>query len=224
MSLVRFINDRNRSGEELAAIINYCSRNGTLTEDMMEGVGVLKDAVFLQMKVAKALWHRESGKQYQHIVVSCDSAVSDKAKAHRVGYQVAQFFEDFQSLIYTHTDTNNLHSYIIVNTVNIKTGKKLSLSRKDFYNFIRYANQIFLQNGLPAVGEKNFQRWISDFCEDEEELDDYEDFDDSFDNILRESRELENVTGISRILHFEDEEAELKDIYRFIHRIGQREK
>lgn len=161
MSLIRFVNDRNRSGEELAAIINYCSRNGTLSEDMLGGVGMLKEAAFLQMKVVKALWHQESGKQYQHIVVSCDSAVLDKDKAHRIGYQIAQFFEEYQSMVCTHTDTSNLHSHIIVNTVNTKTGKKLSLSRKDFYNFIRYANQIFLQNGLPAVGEKNFQRWIS---------------------------------------------------------------
>lgn len=224
MSLVRTINDRNRTAGALENVINYCSRNGKLQSDMINGVGIQNKAVYLQMKVLKKLWHQEDGKQYQHIVVSCDSALDDKDTACKIGVEIAQFFDEYQTIVYTHTDTNNLHSHLIINTVNAKTGKKLALSRTDFHSFIQHSNEVFMKNGLPAIGEKNFQGWSNSFSEDDMDFDDYDDSEDSFDEILQVSKELEKATGITRVFHFEDEEQELMEIFRYINRVKERKR
>lgn len=73
-------------------------------------------------------------RKYYHFKLSC--ARKDNVKpeeAHRYAEEVAEkLFGDCECVIATHTDTQTIHSHIIVNAVNPITGKKLQFSPKEY--------------------------------------------------------------------------------------------
>jgi len=73
-------------------------------------------------------------RKYYHFKLSC--ARQDNVSpqdAHRFAEEVAtRLFQDYECVLATHTDTETVHSHIIVNAVNPLTGKKLQFSTKDY--------------------------------------------------------------------------------------------
>lgn len=226
MSIIKFINDQNRTSYELRAVLDYCSRKNTLKSDRIDRIGLLKSDVLRQMQIAKRLFHQEGGKQYQHLVISNDDNIGDIALVQKNAVQIAKYFYDFQIVAYTHEDTNNLHTHIVINTVNMSTGKKLILYKKDFNNFIKYANKIFKKNGLNPIYNGNVLQWNrEDFQMDPAEYDtDYDYYEEevvlenneeyNVRTIRMQSYQIDQITGIRRPIYLMDEEDELFDILR----------
>lgn len=73
-------------------------------------------------------------RKYYHFKLSC--ARQDNLtpqEAHKFAEEVAaKLFQDYECVLATHTDTDTVHSHIIVNAVNPLTGKKLQFSPKDY--------------------------------------------------------------------------------------------
>ena len=73
-------------------------------------------------------------RKYYHFKLSC--ARKDNVtprRAHDFAEEVAEaFFKNYECVIATHTDTQTVHSHIIVNAVDPITGKKLQFSQKDY--------------------------------------------------------------------------------------------
>lgn len=215
MSIIRFINDRNRKASQLRGILRYATREGTIERQYVSGMGINPDTAFEEMIAAKRMFHQEEGKQYLHLVVSCDQIMQQPDIMNQIGKEFANFYADYQVLMVTHTDKKNLHSHLVINSVNMQTGKKLSQKRKDFWKFLKYANQIFANYGLSQIGAEQLYQVVFD-----EELDflddDYEDFDDL---IHEELEELQAKCGVRRPLYFMDEEQERQDVLRSIERM-----
>lgn len=73
-------------------------------------------------------------RKYYHFKLSCARKDNVTAQqAHLYAEEVAQrLFESCECVIATHTDTQTVHSHIIVNAVHPITGKKLQFSQKDY--------------------------------------------------------------------------------------------
>ena len=73
-------------------------------------------------------------RKYYHFKLSCarkDNVTPEKA--HAYAEEVAEaFFKNYECVIATHTDTQTVHSHIIVNAVDPITGKKLQFSQKEY--------------------------------------------------------------------------------------------
>lgn len=73
-------------------------------------------------------------RKYYHFKLSCarkDNVTPEKA--HAYAEEVAEaFFKNYEYVIATHTDTQTVHSHIIVNAVDPITGKKLQFSQKEY--------------------------------------------------------------------------------------------
>lgn len=73
-------------------------------------------------------------RKYYHFKLSC--ARKDNVtprRAHDFAEEVAEaFFKNYECVIATHTDTETVHSHIIVNAVDPITGKKLQFGQKDY--------------------------------------------------------------------------------------------
>ena len=83
-------------------------------------------------------------RKYYHFKVSC--ARQDKVspqQAHRYAEELAEkLFRDYECVIATHTDTQTIHSHIIVNAVDPITGKKLQFNNQEYVNMKDEANRI----------------------------------------------------------------------------------
>ena len=73
-------------------------------------------------------------RKYYHFKLSCARKDNvTQRRAHDFAEEVAEaFFKNYECVIATHTDTETVHSHIIVNAVDPITGKKLQFSQKDY--------------------------------------------------------------------------------------------
>ena len=89
-------------------------------------------------------------RKYYHFKLSCARSDNVTAQqAHRYAEEVAQkLFESCECVIATHTDTQTIHSHIIVNAVHPITGKKLQFSQKDYVAMKDEVNRIGTEHGF----------------------------------------------------------------------------
>ena len=89
-------------------------------------------------------------RKYYHFKLSCARSDNVTAQqAHRYAQEVAEkLFESCECVIATHTDTQTVHSHIIVNAVHPITGKKLQFSQKDYVAMKDEVNRIGKENGF----------------------------------------------------------------------------
>lgn len=113
-----------------------------LTKDIVNGDGIFvldllnsRDAEQFE-DTAKRFGKGEKfeERKYYHFKLSCDR--KDKVspqEAHIYAEELtAILFRDCECVIATHTDTDTVHSHIVVNAVHPVTGKKLRITRKDY--------------------------------------------------------------------------------------------
>lgn len=83
-------------------------------------------------------------RKYYHFKLSCARSDNVTAQqAHRYAEEVAEkLFESCECVIATHTDTQTVHSHIIVNAVHPITGKKSQFSQKDYVAMKDEVNRI----------------------------------------------------------------------------------
>ena len=73
-------------------------------------------------------------RKYYHCKLSCarqDNVSPEKAHAYAEEL-TAKLFQNYECVIATHTDTQTVHSHIIVNAVDPITGKKLQFNKQEY--------------------------------------------------------------------------------------------
>lgn len=92
-------------------------------------------------------------RKYYHFKLSCDR--KDKVspqEAHIYAEELtAILFHDCECVIATHTDTDTVHSHIVVNAVHPVTGKKLRITRKDYTAMKDEANRLGKEMGFSEI-------------------------------------------------------------------------
>ena len=95
--------------------------------------------------------------KYYHFKLSC--ARKDNVtprRAHDFAEEVAEaFFKNYECVIATHTDTETVHSHIIVNAVDPITGKKLQFGKAEYAAMKDEVNRIGKEHGYT---ETNFRK------------------------------------------------------------------
>ena len=88
-------------------------------------------------------------RKYYHFKLSCarkDNVTS--RRAHDFAEEVAEaFFKNYECVIATHTDTETVHSHIIVNAVDPITGKKLQFGKAEYAAMKDEVNRIGKEHG-----------------------------------------------------------------------------
>lgn len=88
-------------------------------------------------------------RKYYHFKLSCARRDNlSPQMAHRFAEEVAErLFKDYECVLATHTDTDTVHSHIIVNAVNPLTGKKLQFSPKEYVAMKDEVNNLGKEHG-----------------------------------------------------------------------------
>ncbi len=89
-------------------------------------------------------------RKYYHCKLSCarqDNVTPEKAHAYAEEL-TAKLFQNYECVIATHTDTQTVHSHIIVNAVDPITGKKLQFNKQDYVKMKDEANRIGKKYGF----------------------------------------------------------------------------
>ncbi|HDH6156287.1 TPA: relaxase/mobilization nuclease domain-containing protein, partial [Staphylococcus aureus] len=105
-------------------------------------------------KQTRALYGKENGVQAHTVIQSFKPGEVTAKECNKIGLELAKkIAPDYQVAVYTHTDKEHYHNHIIINSVNLETGKKYQ-SNKEQRDFIKKANdQLCEERGL-SVPEK----------------------------------------------------------------------
>ena len=92
-------------------------------------------------------------RKYYHFKLSCDRKDHvDAEQAHIFAQELAaRLFGDCECVIATHTDTQTVHSHIIVNAVNPLTGKKLHFTTGEYTAMKDEANRLGEELGFSTL-------------------------------------------------------------------------
>lgn len=89
-------------------------------------------------------------RKYYHCKLSCarqDNVSPEKAHAYAEEL-TSKLFQNYECVIATHTDTQTVHSHIVVNAVDPITGKKLQFNKQDYVKMKDEANRIGKKYGF----------------------------------------------------------------------------
>lgn len=150
MAVTKFLSRKTR----LDTIIKYIM-NGEKTEKMMyvSGVNCNPNTAIQQMQDTKKRYNKESGIISYHLIQSFEGKEVSPEKCHELGLQYAKeiFGDDYEFVVATHLNTDNVHNHIVVNSVSFKSGNKF-YSNRETKDFIRITSDfICKENGLSVL-------------------------------------------------------------------------
>lgn len=102
------------------------------------------------------IWNKAQSpksRKYYHFIhsFSPNDNISPE-RAHRLTEELCRkFFPHSEVVIATHTDTNHIHSHIVINSVNFDNGKMLQISPKRYTAIKDYSNEIAERENLTVV-------------------------------------------------------------------------
>lgn len=154
---------------ELKNAINYIFDPEKTCDHLTYSIGVEKKSAYEDMRFLKELYCKTTGRQYLHWVLSHDKDVPLKT-VEGVNLEVLELIgNEFQVVAATHTNTQNLHTHFVLNSVKVSDGKKFSQSRRDMLMFRQEVNEVLKSNGLKPI-EKIEAFEMSDQVEEVEVL------------------------------------------------------
>lgn len=152
MSIVKFVNAKNRCLSQLNSAIKYITNEKKAPAGFISQTGLSADFAFADMLTLKVLFGKTSGRQYIHFIVSFDENVS-ATDAFHIGCEILSYFRGkYQVLMSTHTNTDNNHLHYIINSVGFN-GYKFRQSKRKLQTLKDWINEILEQNGLNPVGK-----------------------------------------------------------------------
>src|SRR5699024_884317 len=125
--------------------INYAEKRATVKDGLNCDVEYAKSS----FKHLRALYGKENGVQGHTIIQSFKPGEVTEQQCNELGLQLArEIAPDYQVAVYTHNDKEHIHNHIIINSVNIDTGKKYQ-SNKAQRELVKQKNdEICREHGL----------------------------------------------------------------------------
>ena len=149
------------SKANIKRIIHYVTQDKKTNVNLISGKDCMAESCLEEMLYTKNLYHKNSGRQYIHIIQSFDPKDNLSAEqVHNVGIKLANTFNGFQVLVATHIDKNHLHNHLVINSVSFENGYKIQMSKKDLQYIKDYSDKLCLEIGASVIPKKEKTNYI----------------------------------------------------------------
>ena len=149
------------SKANIKRIISYVTQDKKTNASLITGKDCLAESCLEEMLYTKNLYHKNSGRQYIHVIQSFDPKDNLSAEqVHNVGIKLANTFNGFQVLVATHIDKNHLHNHLVINSVSFENGYKIQMSKKDLQYLKDYSDKLCLEIGASVIPKKEKTNYI----------------------------------------------------------------
>ena len=143
------------------AIQQYLLQEKKLRNSFISGSQVRARNFGKQFDQVQQLYGKTTGRRYYHYILSFSPEETQQLsprEVHQMGVELAEEFfgkQGYQFAVVTHTDTDHLHDHIVVNAVNLETGKKLHTSRQDLKQIKSRVNELCQSRGLQPIPQRS---------------------------------------------------------------------
>ena len=149
------------SKANIKRIISYVTQDKKTNVNLISGKDCMAESCLEEMLYTKNLYHKNSGRQYIHIIQAFDPKDNLSAEqVHNVGIKLANTFNGFQVLVATHIDKNHLHNHLVINSVSFENGYKIQMSKKDLQYIKDYSDKLCLEIGASIIPKKEKTNYI----------------------------------------------------------------
>ncbi len=147
----------------LGSVIAYCSQEKKTAYEngrLISAINCLPETALKDFVSTKERFNKTDGRQFCYAIQSFGDGVKlDPVLAHSIAREWAErCYPDHEIFIATHLDTDNIHSHIVINSVNCVNGKKIHQNGDDIKRMRSINDEICMKYDLPICSPKQKQK------------------------------------------------------------------
>lgn len=162
--------DKKYLDEDLYNALRYVENDDKTDKKMyVSGINCPTKRAYQYMMATKQRYGKLGGNVAYHGYQSFKSGEVTPEEAHEIGLETARrmWGKDYEIVVTTHLNTDNLHNHIVVNSVSFRTGRKSENHISDHYKLREISDEICRERGksvLPPskfTGSRKKEYWIN---------------------------------------------------------------
>lgn len=140
------------STKSTARAINYAEKRAVEKSGLNCDVDYAKSS----FKATRELYGKTGGNEGHVVIQSFQPGEVDPKKCNELGLELAQkIAPNHQVTVYTHDDKDHIHNHIVINAIDLETGKKFNNNKKALHDVRRANDEVCKAHGLSVVTEQN---------------------------------------------------------------------
>lgn len=134
--------------------INYAEKRAVEKSGLNCDVDYAKSS----FKASRELYGKTDGNQGHVIIQSFKPGEVTPEQCNQLGLALAEkLAPNHQVAVYTHADTDHVHNHIVINSIDLETGKKFNNNKKALRNVRDFNDEVCIEHGL-SVPNKDTAR------------------------------------------------------------------
>ena len=151
--------DQKYVDKDLYAALQYVVNDKKTDERMyVSGINCNAGRAYERMMATKKRFGKTGGNVAYHGYQSFQTDEVTPEEAHKIGLETARrmWGSDYEIVVTTHLNTDNLHNHFVVNSVSFKTGRKFENHISDHYRLREISDAVCLEYGKSVLKEADF--------------------------------------------------------------------
>lgn len=144
---------------DLAAALEYAENDDKTDKKMyVTGINCITEKAYEQMTATKQRYGKLGGNVAYHCFQSFCTGEVTPEEAHQIGLETARAMwgNDYEIVVTTHLNTDNLHNHMVVNSVSFRTGRKFENHISDHHRLREISDEICRERGKSVLENSNF--------------------------------------------------------------------
>ena len=145
--------------EDLYSALRYASNDEKTDKKMyVSAINCPKQLAYETMMDTKRRYGKLGGNVAYHGYQSFKTGEVTPQEAHTIGMETAQrmWGDDYEIVVTTHLNTDNIHNHIVVNSVSFRTGRKFENHISDHYRLREISDAVCQEYGKSVLKNAKF--------------------------------------------------------------------
>ncbi len=151
--------DKKYLDEDLYVTLRYAENDKKTDQTMyVSAINCPKQRAYQCMMTTKQRYGKFGGNVAYHGYQSFKTDEVTPDEAHQIGIETAKrMWRDYEVVVTTHLNTDNIHNHIVVNSVSFKTGRKFENHVSDHYKLREISDLICGERGKSVLPPSKFK-------------------------------------------------------------------
>ena len=151
--------DRKYLDEDLSSALRYAANDEKTDKKMyVSAINCPKQLAYETMMDTKRRYGKLGGNVAYHGYQSFKTGEVTPEEAHAIGMETARrmWGDDYEIVVTTHLNTDNIHNHIVVNSVSFRTGRKFENHISDHYRLREISDAVCQEYGKSVLKNAKF--------------------------------------------------------------------
>ena len=151
--------DKRFLDDDLWAALNYAENDRKTDQRMyVSAINCPKQRAYQCMIDTKRRFGKLGGNVAYHGYQSFVTGEVTPEEAHQIGLEIARrmWGEEYEIVVSTHLNTDNIHNHIIINSVSLKTGRKFENHIRDHIRLREISDEVCREHGKSVIPFSHF--------------------------------------------------------------------